>query len=67
VSARVVRWSKVASQMLSRRGPISPSRATKMLANSTGPDLFSSVVVVSIRPHLEHKGDLEKNAEIPER
>lgn len=64
MSARVVRWSKVASQMLSRRGPISPSRATKMLANRTAPDVFFCDVLTHLHLRLEHKVNLERNAEI---
>jgi hypothetical protein len=63
VSARVVRWSKVASQMLSRRGSISPSRAAKMLANRTAPDVFSSDALTNLHLHLE-KVDPEGIAEI---
>jgi len=64
VSARVVRWSKVASQMLSRPGPISRSRAAKMLANRTAPDAFFCDVLANLHRHLEDEVDLERIAEI---
>ena len=64
VSARVVRWSGAMCAMLSRRGPISPSRAAKMLANRTAPDVFFCDVLADLHLHLEHKVDLERIAEI---
>ena len=53
VSARVVRWFGAVCAMFSRRGPISPSRAAKMLANRTAPDVFSSDVLVNLHLHLK--------------
>ncbi len=64
MSARVVRWSKVASQILSRRGPIFPSRAAKMLANGTVPAAFFCDGLANLHLHLDHKVDLGRIAEI---
>ncbi len=64
MSAKVVRWSGAVCAMLSRRGPISPSRAAKMLANRTTPDVFSSDALTTLHLHLEHKVGLDRVVEI---
>ncbi len=66
MSARVVRWSGAVCAMLSRRGPISPSRAAKVPANRTAPDAFFCDVLANLHLHLEHKVELERIAEIRE-
>ncbi len=62
VSARVVRWSRAMCAMLSRRYPMSPSRAAKMLANRTAPDAFSSDALANLHLHLEQKVGLDRVA-----
>ncbi len=66
MSARVVRWSGAVCAMLSRSGPISPSRAAKVPANRTAPDAFFCDVLANLHLHLEHKVELERIAEIRE-
>jgi len=48
--------------MLSRRYPMSPSRAAKMLANRTAPDAFSSGALANLHLHLEQKVGLDRVA-----
>jgi hypothetical protein len=64
VSARVVRWSGAVCAMLSRRGPICPSRAVKMLAKGAVADAFFCDVLADLHLHLEQKVDLQRIAEI---
>ncbi len=66
MSARVVRWSGTVCAMLSRRGPISSSRAAKVPANRMAPDAFFCDVLADPHLHLEHKVDLERIAKIGE-
>ena len=50
--------------MLSQRGPMSPSRAAKTLANGVAADAFFCDVLANLHLHLEHKVDLERVVEI---
>ncbi len=64
VSARVVRWSRVMSEILSQSGPMSPSRAAATLVNRAVSDAFSCDVLANLYLHVEHKVDPERIAEI---
>jgi hypothetical protein len=50
--------------MLSRRGPISPSRATNTPANRAAPDVFPSDVLANLHLHLKHTVDLARITEM---
>ena len=50
--------------MLSRRGPISPSRAAKMPAKRTAPDAFFCNALANLHLNLEHTVDLDRVVEI---
>ncbi len=60
MSARVVRWSKVVCEILSQRGPMSPSREAETLANGAAANGYFCDVLANLHLHLEHKTDLER-------